>query len=103
MPLGSAERRKTSELKPPSGGQGQTKVNCDAEKSEGADRLSALFSKVAEMPRPKETFGENDQTGRENAEADPRRSVTQAVAGTYEQDERQIAKPSESYERPDHQ
>jgi len=55
------------------------------------------------MPRPKEAFGENDQTGRENAEADPRRSVTQAVAGTYEQDECQIAKPSESYERPDHQ
>lgn len=55
------------------------------------------------MPRPNEAFGENDQTGRENAEADPRRSVTQAVAGTYEQDERQIAKPSESYERSDHQ
>ena len=55
------------------------------------------------MPRPKEAFGENDQTGRENAEADPRRRVTQTVAGTYEQDERQITKPSESYERPDHQ
>jgi hypothetical protein len=55
------------------------------------------------MPGPKEAFGENDQTGRKNAEADPRRSVTQAVSGTYEHDERQIAKPSESYERPDHQ
>jgi hypothetical protein len=53
------------------------------------------------MPRPKEAFGENDQTGRENAEADPGRSVTQTVAGAYEQDERQIAKPSESDERPD--
>jgi hypothetical protein len=55
------------------------------------------------MPGPKEAFGENNQTGRENAEADPGRSVPQTVAGTYKQDERQIAKPSESDERPDHQ
>ena len=55
------------------------------------------------MPRPKEAFGKNDQTGRENAEADPRRTVTKTVPGTYKQDERQIAKPSESDERPDHQ
>ena len=46
------------------------------EKSERGGGLGSLFAQVAEMPRPEEAFGKNDQTGRENAEADPRRSVT---------------------------
>jgi len=55
------------------------------------------------MPGPKKAFEKNDQASRENAEADPRRSVTQTISGTDEQNESQIAEPSESYERPDHQ
>ena len=55
------------------------------------------------MPGPKKTFEKNDQASRENAEADPRRSVTQTISGTGEQNESQIAEPSEGYERPDHQ
>ena len=55
------------------------------------------------MPGPKKAFEKNDQASRENTEADPRRSVTQTISGTDEQNESQIAEPSERYERPDHQ
>ena len=72
-------------------------------RSDGAGRLGALLAQVAEMPGPKEAFEKNDQASRENAEADPRRSVTQTISGTDEQNESQIAEPSERYERADHQ
>ena len=72
-------------------------------RSDGAGRLGALLAQIAEMPGPKKAFEKNDQASRENAEADPRRSVTQTISGTDEQNESQIAEPSESYERPDHQ
>jgi hypothetical protein len=45
-------------------------------KSERGGGLGSLFAQIAEMPRPEKAFGKNDQTGRENAEPDPRRSVT---------------------------
>jgi hypothetical protein len=72
-------------------------------RSDGAGRLGALLAQIAKMPGPKKTFEKNDQASRENAEADPRRSVTQTISGTGEQNESQIAEPSEGYERPDHQ
>jgi len=72
-------------------------------RSDRADRLGALLAQVAEMPGPKKAFEKNDQASRENTEADPRRSVTQTISGADEQNESQIAEPSERYERPDHQ
>ena len=72
-------------------------------RSDGAGRLGALLAQIAEMPGPKKAFEKNDQASRENAEADPRRSVTQTISGTDEQNESQIAEPSERYERADHQ
>ena len=95
-------RRRYAAKRDPSVRLGRCK-KATKKRSDGAGRLGALLAQVAEMPGPKKAFEKNDQASRENAEADPRRSVTQTISGTDEQNESQIAEPSESYERPDHQ
>jgi len=75
---------------------GRRCVTLPARKIRGGGRRSALFAEVAEMPRPEEALSEDDQAGRENGVADARRSVPETITGTGEQDEREIAEPSES-------
>ena len=64
--------------------------------------MGALFLKVAKVPGPQEAFGENDDCGSKDCEADSWRSVAKRIASASKKNERQVAKPAKRHKRLDH-
>jgi len=57
-------------------------------------RLDALLAKVAQVPRPDEAFGENDQSAGHYGKANERSAMPEMISCTEQQHQSYIPKPS---------